>query len=85
MRRQEWFELHDHRLYPGFLRDLVTDALEAIWNCTNSYRVIVPRLRAAMEDAETHHPGVLEKITDEAIAVCPDASEIGRASCRERV
>jgi hypothetical protein len=54
MRRQEWFELHDHRLYPGFLRDLVTDALEAIWNCTNSYRVIVPRLRAAMEDAETH-------------------------------
>lgn len=55
MRRQEWFELHDHRLYPGFLRDLVTDALEAIWNCTNSYRVIVPRLRAAMEDAGTHH------------------------------
>jgi len=55
MRRQEWFELHDHRLYPGFLRDLVTDGLEAIWNFTNSYRVIVPRLRAAMEDAGTHH------------------------------
>ncbi len=54
MRRREWFELHDHRLYPGFLRDLVTDALEAIWNYTNSYRVIVPRLRAAMEDASTH-------------------------------
>ncbi len=54
MQRKEWFELHDHRLYPRFLRDLVTDALEAIWNCTNSYRVIVPRLRAAMEDAGTH-------------------------------
>ena len=54
MRRREWFELHDHRLFPGFLRDLVTDALEAIWNYTNSYRVIVPRLRAAMEDAGTH-------------------------------
>ncbi|QNI30708.1 class I SAM-dependent methyltransferase [Alloacidobacterium dinghuense] len=54
MRRQKWFEFHDHRLYPGFLRDLVTDALEAIWNYTNSYRVIVPRLRAAMEDAGTH-------------------------------
>lgn len=54
MRRREWFELHDHRLYPGFLRDLVTDALEAIWNYTNSYRVIVPRLRAAMEEAGTH-------------------------------
>lgn len=55
MRRQEWFELHDHRLYPGFLRDMVTDALEAIWNQTNSYRVIAPRLRAAMEEAGTHH------------------------------
>jgi len=54
MRRREWFELHDHRLYPSFLRDLFTDALEAIWNYTNSYRVIVPRLRAAMEDAGTH-------------------------------
>jgi hypothetical protein len=54
MRRREWFELHDHRLFPGLLRDLVTDALEAIWNYTNSYRVIVPRLRAAMEDAGTH-------------------------------
>ena len=55
MRRREWFELHDHRLYPAFLRDLMTDALEAIWNYTNSYRVIVPRLRAAMEEAGTHH------------------------------
>jgi hypothetical protein len=54
MRRREWFELHDHRLYPGFLRDLATDALEAIWNYTNSYRVIVPRLRIAMEEAGTH-------------------------------
>ena len=53
MRREEWFELHDHRLFPRFLRDLVTDALEAIWNRTNSYRVIVPRLRAAMEEAGT--------------------------------
>jgi hypothetical protein len=51
MRREEWFELHDHRLFPRFLRDLVTDALEAIWNRTNSYRVIGPRLRAAMEEA----------------------------------
>jgi hypothetical protein len=54
MQRREWFELHDHRLYPGFLRDLATDALEAIWDYTNSYRVIVPRLRTAMEEAGTH-------------------------------
>jgi len=54
MRRREWFELHDHCLYPGVLRDMVTDALEAIWNYTNSYRVIVPRLRTAIEDSGTH-------------------------------
>ena len=54
MRRREWFELHDHRLYPGFLRDLLTDALEAIWNYTNCYRVIVPRLRLAMTEVGTH-------------------------------
>jgi hypothetical protein len=53
MQRKEWFELHDHRLFPGFLRDLMTDALEAIWNYTHSYRVIVPRLQAAMEEAGT--------------------------------
>lgn len=53
MQRKEWFELHDHRLYPGFLRDLMTDALGAIWNFSNSYRVIVPRLRTAMEEAGT--------------------------------
>lgn len=53
MQRREWFELHDHGLYPGFLRDLVTDALEAIWNRLHIYRVIVPRLQAAMEDAGT--------------------------------
>jgi hypothetical protein len=54
MRRREWFELHDHRLYPGFLRDLLTEALEAIWHYTNCYRVIVPRLRLAMTEAGTH-------------------------------
>jgi hypothetical protein len=54
MRRREWIEFHDHRLYPGFLRDLLTDALEAIWNYTNCYRVIVPRLRLAMTEAGTH-------------------------------
>lgn len=49
MRRHEWFELHDQRWFPASLRDLFTDALEAIWTYTNSYRVIVPLLRTAME------------------------------------
>jgi|SRR5580698_6141551 hypothetical protein len=53
MQRREWFELHDHRLYPRFLRDLMTDALGAIWNRIHCYRVIVPHLRAAMKDAGT--------------------------------
>jgi hypothetical protein len=53
MQRKEWFELHDHKLFPGFLRDLVTDALEAIWNRIHVYRVIAPRLHAAMEKTGT--------------------------------
>jgi hypothetical protein len=53
MQRKEWFELHDHRLFPCFMRDLVTDGLEALWDITNSYRVIVPRLQAAMDEAGT--------------------------------
>jgi hypothetical protein len=53
MQRKEWFELHDHKFFPRFLRDLFTDGLEAIWNQTHTYRVVVPRLRAAMEEAGT--------------------------------
>jgi hypothetical protein len=53
MQRKKWFELHDHELFPGFLRNLVTDALEAIWNQTHVYRVIVPRLQAAMKQVRT--------------------------------
>lgn len=53
MQRKEWFELHDQRLFPRFLRDLVTDALEALWRFGNSYRVIVPRLALAMQRTGT--------------------------------
>jgi len=53
MRRKEWFELHDHRLFPGFLRDLITDALQAMWNSIHSYRGIVPKLQAALKEAGT--------------------------------
>jgi hypothetical protein len=53
MQRKPWFELHDHRLFPRFFRDLVTDALEAIWNANDTYHPIVPRLRRAMEEAGT--------------------------------
>ena len=54
MQRRGWFEIHDHRLFPRFLRDLVTDALEAMWNTQDTYAPIVPRLRQALAAAGTN-------------------------------
>jgi len=48
MQRKAWFEFHDHRLYPGFLRDLVTDALQAMWNAMEVYAPIAWRLERAI-------------------------------------
>lgn len=49
MRRAELFEIHDHSRFPTFLRDLVTDALQALWNFSNSYKPILPLLRNALD------------------------------------
>lgn len=49
MRRQSWFEFHDQPWFPSFLRDLVTEALEGVWNTHRTYRPIVHRLRDAVE------------------------------------
>jgi hypothetical protein len=49
MRRQRWFEIHDQPWFPAFLRDLVTEALEAIWNQNHTYRPIAARLREAVQ------------------------------------
>jgi hypothetical protein len=54
VRRKTWFELHDHPLYPSFLRDLMTDGLEAMWNSLDTYRAIVPGLRRALGEAGTN-------------------------------
>lgn len=51
IRRQPWFELHDQPWFPAFLRDLVTEALEAVWSDTRAYRSIAPLLRQAVEQA----------------------------------
>jgi hypothetical protein len=48
VQRRAWFEIHDHRLFPGFLRDLVTDALEAIWNARDFYGPVAARLGRAL-------------------------------------
>lgn len=51
MRRQRWFEIHDQPWFPAFLRDLVTEALEAIWNTNRTYLPIAPRLGDALRQA----------------------------------
>jgi hypothetical protein len=48
MRRQRWFEIHDQPWFPGWLRDLVTEALEAIWTRNRTYHPIAARLRDAV-------------------------------------
>ena len=51
MQRKAWFEIHDHPLFPGFLRDLVTDALEAMWNEQNVYGPVAERLERALAES----------------------------------
>jgi len=45
MRRVELFEIHDHPLFPACLRDVTTDALQALWDFSNAYKPILPLLR----------------------------------------
>lgn len=51
MRRQRWFEIHDQPWFPQFLRDLTTEALEAMWASNRTYHPIAARLRDALERA----------------------------------
>jgi len=51
MQRTEWIELHDHPKCPAALRDLFTDALQAVWEFSNSYGPILPRLRKVLAAA----------------------------------
>jgi len=53
MQRKAWFEIHDHRRFPGFLRDLVTDALEAMWNAQDVYGPVAARLERALAESGT--------------------------------
>jgi hypothetical protein len=53
MGRTELQEIHDHPEFPGFLRDLVTDALQSLWGFGNSYRPILGRLLDAMDRTGT--------------------------------
>ncbi|HEX3987331.1 MAG TPA: class I SAM-dependent methyltransferase [Acidobacteriaceae bacterium] len=51
MRRQRWFEIHDQPWFPAFLRDRVTEGLEAVWNGNRTYRPIAGRLREAIRQS----------------------------------
>lgn len=51
MRRLELQEIHDHPAFPGFLRDLVTDAMQSLWEFANCYKAVLGRLLEAMEGA----------------------------------
>jgi hypothetical protein len=48
MRRMKLIEIHDHPRFPAGLRNLVTDALEALWEFGNSYKPILDRLHAGL-------------------------------------
>jgi hypothetical protein len=51
MRRQRWFEIHDQPWFPAFLRDRVTEALEAVWNQNRIYNPIASRLQEALRQS----------------------------------
>ena len=54
MRNNSLIEIHDHPAFPPLLRDLFTDALQAIWSFRNSYGAILPRLRTLIDNLDTH-------------------------------
>jgi hypothetical protein len=53
MRRMELQEIHDHPAFPAQLRELVTDAMQSVWDFANSYQAVLGRLLEAMERAGT--------------------------------
>jgi hypothetical protein len=55
MRRRRWFEIHDQPWFPAFLRDLVTEALETLWNQNRTYYPIAARLREAVRRSGSDH------------------------------
>jgi len=49
MRRVQLIEIHDQAWFPAFLRDLVTDDLQALLNIGKPYGAILPHLGEAIE------------------------------------
>jgi hypothetical protein len=55
LRRLQLVELEDLPWFPATLRDLATDYLQMMLHVSNPYGPIVPRLRRALEAAQTTH------------------------------
>src|SRR5271170_7612051 len=53
MHRLELPEIHDHPAFPGYLRDLVTDGMQSLWEFGNTYKPVIGRLLGGMERAGT--------------------------------
>ena len=56
MGRTDLVELHDHRWFPTFLRDLVTDALQVLWQFGNSYGPILSHLYRGLTASSSAAP-----------------------------
>jgi hypothetical protein len=54
LRRLHLIEIHDQAWLPTSLRDAVTDSLEHIFSLTNLYAAALPRLRHALDRADTN-------------------------------
>jgi hypothetical protein len=54
LRRLHLIEIHDQPWLPTSLRDALTDTLEHIFGVTNLYAAAVPRLRRALDRADTN-------------------------------
>jgi hypothetical protein len=64
MRRLELTEIHDHPLFPSTLRNLTTDALEALWEFGNSYRPILGLLHECLKHPTERSASEPAKVLD---------------------
>jgi hypothetical protein len=53
MFRPRLIELHEQNWFPQFLRDIVTDTLQSILNCSRYHELVAPVLSTALKQART--------------------------------
>jgi hypothetical protein len=80
MRRIDVVELHDQPRFPVFLRNLITEALQALWEFGNSYHPILMRLYASLSATSTAVR--LKCWTSALVAVVPGCACRGNSGTR---